>query len=680
MKKKSELIIAVISRTDIGGPGTRNNLVRAGFLRARDEGADFVVWAGGVIDHKVLNKQLQQEIADLGKEVADYNSRIERKQERRYLWEEVRDHRADFINRQARRISSLVPELRTPTGERISINIITARFFDDDLGREIVTQLAGQRADIRYFGQGEHRFLLRVLGDRWLSVLVPRKPPWRGKYYSTAVTREIEDSLKAGSRLPDFYVVGCCGSAITKPGGGEARRPYFSVPVLHKLRGVDTAENQIGIRLFKVREEAGELIVIPRTIDAKDLTTNERKSLRLPGDLSQNQRAIMRLVIEQGEQSVGSISDHLNLSEDKVGRLLERIDRGPGLGNRVAFDPTSHQFDFTQKFLRNELSYTFPNYQDLTQETLITFACMHAGHVQLNHAMVTSDIPWEIHRTKATVLAAAGDLVCGLKHDLGLRGEAYGGWNETGQEKFAAHLIAQAILGSFTLRLRDRLRQDRKLLSNLEQLKQVMAEDLVSFWYIPGNHCAWTLPSGISPLETFSCVLQKKLIVGLHQMLSRQGVNLFEFILELVDRKVFRGPLFTLPKTKLIAYMCHPSMGRTKTISIRPQEVADRADADTAQIVIDGNFHVGMSLEEWSPSLGQRVVHQVGTLLARTDFEDSKIKDVDQHFGVIRVWAKDRRIKISEVYYRGPSVVAKPLSNDATRLTLEQEYLFPVSL
>ena len=190
-----------------------------------------------------------------------------------------------------------------------------------------------------------------------------------------------------------------------------------------------------------------------------------------------------------------------------------------------------------------------------------------------------------------------------------------------------------------------------------------MREALVWFWYIAGNHCAWVKFAGMLPLEIFRANAIDFITHGIREFLKQHGFYM-EGLRGLVRERFLEGEFQTLPTTRLGVYMCHPSMGRAQTISIRPQQVLGRAAAQRAHIVLIANFHVGMALEEWMSGMGQRIAMENGTLLSGTSFEDSKIKDCDQHFSSLTVWAKNGRIYMSEPVFYGPSKNEDALDNE----------------
>ena len=447
MTSKNDMVsFGVASRIDAGGKNYRENLVTSGLECLGKENPDFIIVAGGLFDKRAIEARFKElmarkraQLKEQGLKTAEIN-------------EKIVESRTQFIQQWAEKLSRAIPALvGSVSKEPITLHIVTSPYYDGVLGTEIAMRLVEIRPkDIRCYGeQHQQRHHLRRI-DKWLEICIPAKAPWRGKYYATPIMREVEDSMRSRSleNFADLYIVGGVGSSLYKPRTGErgeAKRPYFSVPMLSKIPDVKTAENQIGVRLFRVHRDGS---IFPRTFNFKDLVAAERLSSRVPQKATKVQGEIVELVKSRGGQSVGSLCDALKLASQDVERNIRALVKLDS--KKFVFDSASNRLDFTPRYLQEGLSYTWPD--GFERDTIVSFGCMHAAHKNLNHQAAVEDIPRVMLETNAKVLAGLGDFVCGLAHNLMLQDEVYGGMNESRHERFAAFLVSQAVLKVFYAR------------------------------------------------------------------------------------------------------------------------------------------------------------------------------------------------------------------------------------
>ena len=248
-----------------------------------------------------------------------------------------------------------------------------------------------------------------------------------------------------------------------------------------------------------------------------------------------------------------------------------------------------------------------------------------------------------------------------------IKGEVYGSrrfaFNYTHQEKLGAYLVARLILQVFEVRIAQFLKSANSKTSQ-ETLEAEVQKALLLFLFIAGNHCEWVKPLGFDPLETLFSELKRFLVFEIKALLKTHQLVLHN-LNDIVDAKVVRleqNDPYSLP-SGLAVTLLHPSMSRTKTTSIRPQEMLQKAKT---QIVIGANFHVAEALEEWQfEKGGQRVCLQVGTLKHRSGFEDGKLKIVDFGVGMLKIRSKDLRIKRTEAAFFGTRTRDLAKSNEA---------------
>ena len=682
--------IGFVSRPYFASSGYRKGLVQLGFGLLDEWDAHTVIVGGGIIERKVVQAEFEEHFRAALEEERDSHRRSKKKKP--LTKEKVAEVKAeawsDIVDKWAEKIASVIPELTGGKKKPKKIFVITSSYYDGEIGKDIATRLTELRGDIQYWGENERIFPLKRTG-KTILVRCAHKAPWRGKYYSTPVTREVEDSIKVtsieipGSDYPDLYVIGCVGSSMYKPQGGEARRPYISLPDLHKIRDVGTSENQIGVVMVEVRADG---TILPRTFNLKDATTHERDSIRIPSECGPDEQRIVELVKQRGGVTIGMASTFLQISKTRAKEAFDAI--LDHFKNRMVLDKASGRLDFAPKYLREELRHNFPAKEKLATETIATFGCLHAGHPRLARNFFLNRFPEIILQENVTVVAALGDLIVGLYHRLMLRDEVYGGMNYTRQEKHAAWLFSRFILKVFRARFvavmdtavenaNAAKKEPREYISQ-EELRNFVSKALLLVKIKIGNHDDWPKNEGVDPLEKFYDRLVDLVTHSIRNLIWTRYRLYFEIGLRQMVREHLQiCNRFTLPETGLNVHMFHPSLARTDTVTIRLQKCMNMVSARDCQAVLVANFHVGVSVNEWKPGLGQQVGHQAGTVLSGTQFEDSKLKDVDTHIGLVRLWALKKpdgpsRVYASEVaYFAAPP--ENPLDNNDILATLESE-------
>ena len=514
--------VGLISRIDLGSPGYREGLLDLAFKDFAREKVDFIILAGGLVSYKHLKGQLTKKA--LKKE---------------------RTTKEELFEQWAEKLAKAIPQLRNEKGRLIKIYVTTspASSFDSWLGAEVARRLAKKRRhDIFFWGEEDVRFPLKGL-DREIKVLLPTKGAWRGKYYSTPAERILEDKQKQTTRsLPDLWVVGCLASGLSRP-KGEMDRPYITVPALHILEEVKTSENQIGVRV--VEFAPGNNIFLVRSHNFKDIAASERDGISDPKGASKLQRQIVAELKQRGPSSIGILEDALRVSRGKIEKAIKTLNES-GYQPSVECGEASQLYSFSQSWVEEELRYTLPPLEELREDILIAFGCLHAASIFSEYSLFVNDVPKQILEYGATVLVGAGDLIEGLEHDLDKRGEVMAGWNYTQQERLAARMISSVILKVFKVRLHKALEGFKKRKPSAEELKAAVEESLLTFLYIPGNHCAWVKRKGVTPLATFGPTLVKQLINGIAETLGELGLYLPN-LGRVVESKVIDGEVHQLP-------------------------------------------------------------------------------------------------------------------------------------
>ena len=618
-KNRKNVRIGFMSRIDYGSSGFRKGLIVLAtetFKKGKD---NFVILAGGLVSYRALKSQIPK--------VKD------------------KEKREEFLERITKDLAMSIPEIRNEDGKLIKIHIVTSPAYDGWIGEEVAKRLAERREDIRHWKAGGDKFPIKYI-NKTLWVLVPKKAVWmRGDYYSTPVERVIKDKQKQSSQeLPDFIAVGGFGSSIHKP-QGEAERPYISLPALCRLEETTTSENQIGVVEMEYIPNQKEPLI--RNYNFKDLVSQERNNIDPPKDASDLQKKIIEVIKEYGPVSIGVFSDVIGVSEEKIIEvikpLMEKSHQETWSG--MSFDKSSERYGFNMNWLQEKLHYSYP--EDGTEDSMVLFSCPHSGSIYTDYKFIVDYMPEIILKRGVNLLVGAGDWVIGLAHDVLVKGEVYGGFNETTQEQLAAYTWGTVILKVFKERFEKALSQLTEKPS-LDELKKIITEVLVLLVYIPGNHDEWSKKPGFTPLTTFRLELLRFLTRGIEKILKEKEL-IISGLMDIVETKIIETHEYQL-SSGLTLGIFHPNMARTKTTSIRPQEVLNKSKK---QINVSGNFHVAEVVLQWEPELGQRIAFQIGTLLKKSDFEEGKLKTVDFGVGFLRIRSLKGRIFMTETAFYG---------------------------
>ncbi|MEX0587243.1 MAG: hypothetical protein WD159_00585 [Patescibacteria group bacterium] len=627
-----------MSRLDWGSPGFRQGMVELAFKHFEKEGVRFVVLAGGLVSYPHLKFKLNPAmLMNLWKE--EFGGDYGEKDKKPAPKERVADARRWLLDQWASEIAKMLPKLRNGSGHLARIYIVTspAPNYDGWIGREIARRLTVLRPDIRYWGEESVQLSLKYQ-NKIVWVLGPEKASWRSKYFSTAVDRMIEDEEKQTSRaLPDLWIVGCTASSLQRP-KGEKKRPYISVPALHRLQGINTAENQVGIRVVEFFPQGHFLV---RNYNFKDHTAQERQWIPDP-EGTPMQKSIVAELKSKGAMTVGMLEDTLQVSRQEIAAAIEALNQG-GYAPAINLDEDSQLYDFDPTWVETELKYPMIPAEECREDILLNFGCMHAGSVYTEYEFFVRDVPQIMLRQGSKVLVGSGDLIEGLEHDLDKRGETMAGMNYTDMERLAAWMICRVMLKVFEARLDAALQNFKDKAPTRKQLRSLVEECLVTFLYREGNHDAWVLKRGVVPLAVFEPALVSCLAQGMGEILKQRKLVLPD-LRGIAEAHVSYGEVHTLPSGMGVTLL-HPFMARALTSSLRAQQMLELAKT---QIVVGANFHVAINVDQWDSDFGQRVAQQVGSIVWRTDFEHGKMKTLDVGVGHLRILSHEGRILMTE--------------------------------
>ena len=667
--------IGMMSRIDYGSDGFRLGYVELAKTDFQKEDVHFVILAGGLVSARDVRKneaRFKREERELKKQIRELTKRLNDDEDDdlrteldtaadslEQVQKKIAAYRPEAI---AARLAKLLPVFANAKGDALKLHIVVSPVYDGALGEEAAQLLTTLRTDIRAYKPGSDEFHLRQAKKR-LEVLTPTVSPWRGDHASTGVQRVLKDASNIRTaRSPDLQVTGCFGVTLTKPEGANPR-PWLSLPVLHKLQGVRVSESQIGVRVIEIY--ADQINPVVRTYSYKDYVAKEQTYIELPRDASPTKKRIIKAISNGGEMSLSMLVQNTGLTRDVAERTAMslvsktgRLRKGwPGL----VFYPDSHRWDFDPRWKQTKLRFP-PLNGNVVVESLVADGCLHAGSVQTDYRHFIEEMPRVVLETGAKWIVHAGDLIEGLKHDLVLRGEVFGGLNCTTQERLAGEMIAKVTCTVFEKRfpptLAARLTETKGALLSDAALAKCVEESLPTNVLIPGNHDEWVLGYGSEPLVTLASTAADRITSSIEDMLIEAGLCLMK-VREIVKRKILVLPnfgRFSMPSGIRVSVQ-HPHMGNTTTESIRLQGMlrvaASHKSTPGCQVVIGANFHTGLHMEVYDPALGPRVGLQLGTGKHGTDFEIRKLKIVDHGFAHLTIRSVDGRVVGSEVAFYG---------------------------
>lgn len=668
--------VGFISRIDYGSQGYRRAIVESEFKILEEERTDFNILVGGII-HRDFPKDIDKQV----------QTQLEREKEKKVVFKHLkglnlkkrRDARKRelverYLMQAAKELSKAIPMLKKPDPENpkkensVDLFITTSPAFDGDYGEKLAQYLADLRTDIRVWGHGGDRFLVKYV-DKIIWVLAPQKAVWmRGDYYSTAVERVIKDKIKQTTQSsPYLYAVGCFGSSINKP-QGELEYQYISVPNASRIEDTRVNENQIGVKIVEMPLDGS--IHLTRTYNLKDIVAKELSFIVPPERATQNQKKIIDVIKARGSATPGTLKYVLDLPSNQVMRELELLQKKKTLNRKGENWPgigevSGKKYYFDLEWIKHNLKYNLSN-GHYNVDKLAVSGCIHSGSTESDTDFLLNDFPKIILQHDIDFWVDSGDITEGLRHGLDRKQEVLPGMNNnTIQELFAAHCRGSVILQVF----KDRF---AKLMAAAEKEKNGIAglieKSLLKYYYRTGNHDTWVAEEGHMPLATFHQELNEFLTHEIESFLLSQKAS-YDNIRNMVKNHIVHTKFFTLPSGLKVS-MQHPYMSRTKTTSIRPQEMMHYAKRHGCQVAIGANFHVSECVEEWDMNLGQCVSMEIGTMKHGSDFERNKMKLVDQGIGYLKVLSDNQRIFMTEsAFYGGARKI--PVNN----LDLVNEYI-----
>lgn len=620
--------IGIISQINWGDPlASRVGLLDLAFseLSRKQANTKAMVIAGGLISwryHKPLYQRLKDD-----------------------------DERYEYCSRLADELASVIPRI---DNGKIYLMTSPAPNLDGPIGEVVATLLTDIRRDIRYYPQQCERIPFDGMKDPdRLAILVCSKTLFSSDYQSTPVDNVLKQELKRSSqKRAKFYAVAGLGVYVHKP--PDTRPEYIGVPALHRLQTV-TTENQVGMVLLDVMDD----IVIPTCVSFKDQISRERSYVSIPAGLPPLSRNIYAK-LKEGSFPLGQLADLLGEEKEVVLETVQSLtQRQWQKYPQIRLDISSRRVDFEPRWLQHQLRYPgIPS--NTVPTTFVVLACLHAGSKELEYDFVLERLVQTIIDNNADALAAVGDLIQGLKHDLEHRGEVVEGTLYSDHEEMAAILLSRVLTQVFEYRLERALaRQSSKKRYSKREVCDLLRSCMLPFYYAEGNHDQWVIDLGFRTLAHFALKLHVELHTLVEQILAAHRLPCIckaEFAKILEEKVIATHPLGWRAQTPkaLKAGFAHPHKGSTKTKTARLEEVMSETLND-CNVVFVGNFHAAVATVMWSPEQGLRVGFQLSTMLNKTQFEENKTKKVFRNFGVVRMESANGRIhRYSTRFVEGP--------------------------
>ncbi|HEY4475840.1 MAG TPA: hypothetical protein VJB92_03940 [Candidatus Paceibacterota bacterium] len=632
MCAKSLIKVGFMSRLDYGSSDYRIGLWHLAAEVFAKEKVNYVSLLGGLVDGAALEKTLAVFLQGIKKE-------------------ERETARFAFIQDAANFLKKNIPVIKG-----VKIYVITSPPYDKQIGEQIAEMLAEMRSDVLLYRAGGDRFELKQI-EKILGAYAPKKGVWmRGDYYDTPILRMLKDEKKRTTRgIGDVVAAGGFGAAIFHPGdSSDIRRPYFSIPALCKIGEVRTGENQVGVTIAEWTTSNPKEVTY-KVYSFKDLLADEWSSIEAPAGISKVQKAIVDALQKRGPLTVGLLDDFTGYTRKEIEHELE------GLMSRKAnttwpsiVQKADKRYYLDMSWFCDKARYKLPVVDKV--ESFLAFACAHSGSRHTDMQYIYDVLPRLFGDNNLDMFVGVGDFIEGLKHDLMLRKELIptkiGVMNYTMQERLCTFLWGNAICRVFKYRFENWVKKHGSKNIAKKELFSFIKNNLPRFVFINGNHCAWVEDLGFDPLATF--------YGGLKTYISNQVTKLLEEydlcandLNDLVREKLIflhQNECYKTP-SGLPIVLLHPSMGRTKTTSIRPQEMLQKAEDTHGYVVFGGNFHVGEVVHHWDFEYGQRICLQLGTLKVKSGFEETKLKTVDFGAGMLRVGTAKKRIVTTETTF-----------------------------
>ncbi|MDP3725758.1 MAG: hypothetical protein Q8R36_01000, partial [bacterium] len=450
------------------------------------------------------------------------------------------------------------------------------------------------------------------------------------------VDRIVEDYVNPATKpYAPVVIVGCQNVSFHKPAGGESPLHIIALPGLSRIEENRASENQIGVTLLRLTKD-GNLFV--KSHNLNDLVVRERETINISPQYNKLEKKVLGEFRHKTWWTVGLLAEKLGMARDDVARTLNSITQKTRLNPPLQYDEFSQRFYIPRPWIQQNLTYPYPwPEKQFTEERFISFGCLHALCRHTAHRFMLDEVPQLMLKYDIRHLIGGGDFIEGRAHGLPENGELLFGASYDQQEKFAAWLTATAMLKPFKIRFVKAIQNaDKKLFTNEVAVLNFVKLTLPDFWYISGNHDEWTEKAAFAALTVFRYELLNLLRHGVVETLRDSGLVVPSLLEEFLEANAVRmNPLDAkMHPSGLSLSLNHLHMARAQTKTLRSQALLGATEAD---VNIHANFHTALSMSRFDPTMGQRVIQQIGTLKIRSGFEDRKGKKVDFGVGYLRV-------------------------------------------
>lgn len=627
--------VGLISRLDYGLLRYRRQLIKSALNIFKREKVKFIVIAGGLMDKEWNQKNYIKEQAA--------------KSEKKLTREDVEKLKAEFLETAVRELSGVLEEIIID-GVPVKYYIVTSKIYDKEIGEAVAEEISRRRKDVSYVDDRRGTFEVKGVHKNALVVLTPHKAPWRNNNFSTPVQRVLNDELSTTEKPgPLVYAVGCFGVAMFKPGGPyphcNEKVNYCSVPVISRAQYQTIQDNEAGCVILEFDKNKP---IAYKCYGLKDLLANEKNYFCIKHLRGPEKKIIETFKAFDTPPTIGQLEAESGINRNEIMKIIA--------GNKKLKSIIRKSEDGKRYRIYMGDIVRYPEIKIDRWEKFVAFGCLHVPCRWTDYNFIDQELPKIIAMNDVNYVVGVGDFVEGTEHNLLLQGEVLAGLNNTKQEELSADVVANALFKTFLIKLEAR-RKNKALLADVKNL-------FPYFYFIPGNHCEWSLKAGYEPLRNFKNRLIKTLMGKMSGVFKNHDfAGLYALIQKKISGLDVFNPIFTT-ESNIKCSLYHPHLPRAMALSGRLQAVNAQAADLGATVNFVANFHTHVALQAWSSTRGDVLAVQVGTLKVRSNYEYLKNKNVD--FGValveIGVDQNGRLVCSRVVYHTTPS--GRLISND----------------
>lgn len=615
MKWKGITKIGLMSGAEYGAPffrAWRCAKARQDFI---EDGVDFIIFAGGLINVEHLTARFLNEHP--GEKLAQI----------------PQSEKIDFAWRIAQEIAEVIlPPL--DNGSLVKYWVWPSPLFEikkDKYGLvkmvyDVLPLVAKERhnLDAPYI-RVNHNELVEIEDEvaiRTIGVITPSgSPPFRARVLSTPIEREIAYRQHSGlGSIPDLYVAGMFAVAMNElnPRSVPKGKPYVSIPSLAIEFKEGVLQNSLGFAILTLYPEyknrAQYEIDFRLLNDAIFLECAFAKdALKQLAD--ETQRRLVAAIVDKlligTKVTVGKLEDQLKMPREQVIATIKSL---VGTPFEVSLDENLGE-------IRNPHSVIPSTNEDLTRyrsgkvrkKSFVAGACAHIGDAGVDYDFLENDLPQIVFSEEAKTVYMVGDLTEGNKYDQDRRKELIIDFSlPSEQQILAGHLFAKALFNVYEM--------------NFQDTHQIESS-LPAFVFCPGNHDEHSRNE--PPLQVFHRTLLEALTGLLFGYLKKEGYTDYEKVAALVKRKVV---FLSNPNVYREFGLIHEHMGSSEQSTHKGQKSLKQFQAlSDAEVILLGNYH---ELNMFLMRIGDKSIasFNLGTLKRLSSFEGKRSKITE--FGI----------------------------------------------